>query len=429
MAVCYVCGRDFGMKSIGIHEPQCMKKWHMENDKLPREMRRKPPSKPDLLPSISGSNSVDRERMNQAAWQSAQAQLIACDNCGRSFLPDRLPVHQKSCRSINGKTKSVNKNQHSKTPINQSEENSRPSTATLEGPTVLDKRNMIDVSKSPHASSPRQPTKRDPHQSRPKSRPSTVTISRPPLEKNPKPKTPYGDPPKRKTARRPNFVFCYICGRQFTPASLPIHEPQCLEKWKVENQRLPREMRRPLPKKPEVIPISGSGSYNVDQMNEAAYVAAQANLVPCRMCGRTFAQDRIQKHENVCQKVGTKPPPSKPNENFQNRENHTPNYSDSKMNGHTTPTSSAMSNRENNSTNSKELSNTSKRSQTGPRFVICYICGRQFTTASLPIHEPKCLEKWQIENQKLPKEQRRPLPRKPQSLPTDPKSPGFNAAR
>uniref|UniRef100_A0A8D2CM09 C2HC/C3H-type domain-containing protein n=1 Tax=Sciurus vulgaris TaxID=55149 RepID=A0A8D2CM09_SCIVU len=50
--------------------------------------------------------------------------------------------------------------------------------------------------------------------------------------------------------------------------------------------------------------------------------------------------------------------------------------------------------------------------------LVCYICGREFGTMSLPIHEPKCLEKWKVENDRLPKELRRPLPQKPQPLPT-----------
>lgn len=28
----------------------------------------------------------------------------------------------------------------------------------------------------------------------------------------------------------------------------------------------------------------------------------------------------------------------------------------------------------------------------GPRTLTCYICGREFGTASLPLHEPKCLQ-------------------------------------
>ena len=49
----------------------------------------------------------------------------------------------------------------------------------------------------------------------------------------------------------PKFVFCYICGRQFTDASLPIHEPQCLQKWETQNSKLPKSDRRPPPKKPD----------------------------------------------------------------------------------------------------------------------------------------------------------------------------------
>ena len=56
-----------------------------------------------------------------------------------------------------------------------------------------------------------------------------------------------------RQSRVPKFVFCYICGRQFTDASLPIHEPQCLQKWEVQNRKLPKSERRPPPKKPEFL--------------------------------------------------------------------------------------------------------------------------------------------------------------------------------
>ena len=46
---CYICGRQFGSKSIDIHIPQCLKKWHMENDKLPKSQRRPEPVKPDII--------------------------------------------------------------------------------------------------------------------------------------------------------------------------------------------------------------------------------------------------------------------------------------------------------------------------------------------------------------------------------------------
>ena len=53
----------------------------------------------------------------------------------------------------------------------------------------------------------------------------------------------------------------------------------------------------------------GKGSYNVDEMNEAAYQSAMSNLVPCENCGRTFNPDRIHVHQRSC-----KPKPPKDEE-------------------------------------------------------------------------------------------------------------------
>lgn len=44
---------------------------------------------------------VDMDAMNDAAWEASKLQLIECENCGRRFQPDRLPVHQRSCRPGN----------------------------------------------------------------------------------------------------------------------------------------------------------------------------------------------------------------------------------------------------------------------------------------------------------------------------------------
>lgn len=102
--VCYICGREFGTQSIAIHEPQCMKKWEVENQKLPRELRRKRPVKPEF------GASMTREEMNDAAWEASKAQLIPCENCGRRFAPDRLPVHQRSCKPKPGQETSKSSN-------------------------------------------------------------------------------------------------------------------------------------------------------------------------------------------------------------------------------------------------------------------------------------------------------------------------------
>ncbi|CAF1146054.1 unnamed protein product [Adineta steineri] len=97
----------------------------------------------------------------------------------------------------------------------------------------------------------------------------------------------------------PKFVMCYICGRKYGTQSVEIHEPQCLEKWHIENAKLPPNLRRPAPRKPD-IHIGSKGSYSIDEINDAAYEAAKAQLVPCDNCGRKFGSDRIQVHQRSC---------------------------------------------------------------------------------------------------------------------------------
>lgn len=314
--LCYICGRKFGSKSVAIHEPQCLEKWKVENDKLPKSQRRKRPKKPEM---IGAGGSYDVEARNEAAWQSAQSQLIPCDRCGRTFAPDRLSVHQRACKAPPGAAKPP-----------------APSGGAGGG-------------QSPPGGSGGQ-------------------IS----------------PKKSKAAAAgPQFVLCYICGRKFGSKSIAFHEPQCLDKWKIENSQLPKGQRRPVPKKPEA--MKAGGSYDVEAMNEAAWQSAQSQLIPCGNCGRTFAPDRLSVHQRSC----------KPKGGAAGRTD-------------VSQTSSPL-------TSSGMMGGNPGRSSPpkgGPKTVICYICGREFGTKSLPIHEPQCLEKWKIENNKLPKERRRPMPRK-----------------
>ena len=92
----------------------------MENNKLPNQQRRATPQKPVILPDIvnaAGSSSANSEhdeleRFNQAASDMAKsAQLSKCPNCQRSFLPDRLAVHLRSChkKTPTGLVKSAGK--------------------------------------------------------------------------------------------------------------------------------------------------------------------------------------------------------------------------------------------------------------------------------------------------------------------------------
>ncbi|XP_074850233.1 zinc finger protein 475 [Carettochelys insculpta] len=251
--VCYICGKEFGSQSLAIHEPQCLEKWHIENGKLPKHLRRAAPAKPQSL--IDGS--CDIESVNEAAYQSAQAQLLPCENCGRTFLPDRLPVHQRSCRPKDG---------------GPGPSNANPPKLIKGLTSGLVSAGHVDQYKKGQQKSGVAPASSD----------------------------------KPPAIRRPPTVVCYICGREFGTKSISIHEPQCLKKWHNENDMLPRHLRRPEPKKPEVRSLEAKGFYDLDALNEAAWNSAQSQLVPCEVCGRTFLPDRLIVHQRSC-----KPKPAK----------------------------------------------------------------------------------------------------------------------
>ena len=94
---------------------QLKEKWTSENEKLPDHLKRAPPIKPSRLTSnfhwkgqselhiIHNENkneggTLDREKLNESAIQAARGQLLECLQCGRRFDPERLEVHQRSCR-------------------------------------------------------------------------------------------------------------------------------------------------------------------------------------------------------------------------------------------------------------------------------------------------------------------------------------------
>jgi hypothetical protein len=51
-----------------------------------------------------------------------------------------------------------------------------------------------------------------------------------------------------------------------------------------------------------------------------------------------------------------------------------------------------------------------------PKTLVCYICGREFGTASLEIHLKACKKKWEIEQSEKPKHERKPLPEPPKNF-------------
>ena len=51
-----------------------------------------------------------------------------------------------------------------------------------------------------------------------------------------------------------------------------------------------------------------------------------------------------------------------------------------------------------------------------PKALMCYICGREFGTASLEIHLKTCKKKWEWEQDQKPPHERRPCPEPPENF-------------
>nr|XP_018898353.1 PREDICTED: uncharacterized protein LOC109031353 [Bemisia tabaci] len=94
---CQICNREFGSKSIAIHEPQC-------RGKIQRESQRQPPLKKPTSATTTTASPDKENKMQQDAvsddwfWESHREQLIPCKKCGRTFNPDRVVVHERSCK-------------------------------------------------------------------------------------------------------------------------------------------------------------------------------------------------------------------------------------------------------------------------------------------------------------------------------------------
>lgn len=89
------------------------------------------------------------------------------------------------------------------------------------------------------------------------------------------------------------WLVCHICGQKFSPASLLIHESQCLSKYNARKRKIDPTPRRP---RVTVDPPMTPTEYNEKAM--AAY--NESALSRCPICGKTFSTDKIVKHTASC---------------------------------------------------------------------------------------------------------------------------------
>ncbi|KAJ1503200.1 hypothetical protein HMI54_008325 [Coelomomyces lativittatus] len=112
IVVCYLCGREFTIYSLKIHEPQCLRKWEVEESKKPSHLQRSPPPRPSLPSSLHPDTHLTKNEneTQPIQWTDPHYSQLAmetyltmtrvpCEICGRKFASeDRLKVHQRSCK-------------------------------------------------------------------------------------------------------------------------------------------------------------------------------------------------------------------------------------------------------------------------------------------------------------------------------------------
>ena len=94
-------GKEYGTTSIKIHLKSCIKKWEEQEELKPVKERRPVPEEPDKFEDVltGKMKALDLEEYNNEAFKAYNEKaLVPCKNCGRTFLPDRLEVHLKSCK-------------------------------------------------------------------------------------------------------------------------------------------------------------------------------------------------------------------------------------------------------------------------------------------------------------------------------------------
>ncbi|KAL4503233.1 hypothetical protein ABPG72_000839 [Tetrahymena utriculariae] len=441
--VCYICGREYGTKSLGIHLKTCRQKWEVEEGKKPRSQRRPLPLPPagleELLakPNISAADIQD---FNTGAFNKYNTEaLVKCSNCNRTFKPEALVHHQKACSKDNpfkplGQPNSLGSQ-------NEFSENDADNLK----PCIFCNRKFAADRISKHESVCTKMDKsklKTPIKSLGEIKAGTGGTIRSGGEGS---GNSFGSPMKQPL--RPKSLVCYICGREYGTKSLKIHLKTCEEKWHIEQNKLAKKDRRPIPQPPpgltelldkDEITFEDLERYNnraFDSYNYSALMPCYhcgrtfkpealvhhakvctaenpfkplnrdqggndaqggeydetnaANLIPCAKCARKFAADRISKHELACKGTGGTGVSMAPGA----------------KGAQTAPI-----------TKKQPVQSYEPKIPQRPKTLVCYICGREYGTTSLAIHLKTCEQKWHIEQEKLPKKDRRPLPKPPAQL-------------
>lgn len=275
LLVCYICGNEFGSKSIKIHEPQCLKKWKLAN---PRYYSRKGSHggmfKADSVNSLqkaSGFKLLSKQGLETKKVTAVKSRSASCENlldtgltgnlhssnslqalkelskssgrlyqptkpkmepcyiCGKEVIKHSLGVHEKQCKKKYEAIKTKNEKEE------KEKKKTRPPTPTKRHSAHLPITIRVDKANDYHNNNNVDDCQKENQGSQENREQSQVTSQNVSKE------------------RKSSLATCYLCGRAYGSASISIHEKQCQKKWeaqtaKEKEQKLGARKTKPRPK-------------------------------------------------------------------------------------------------------------------------------------------------------------------------------------
>ena len=94
--MCHICGRQTLIAGYAHHIDGCSKKFLARESQKPVKERRPLPVNPYESMGTGKKSSKEMEELSQQAYN---ATLSDCAFCGRRFLPEKLIIHNRSCRA------------------------------------------------------------------------------------------------------------------------------------------------------------------------------------------------------------------------------------------------------------------------------------------------------------------------------------------